>query len=476
MKVLGRRALMTALVLAMVLACGALAFADEAGNEYGVMIDGEYVTFTDAAPQNVEGRIMVPFRAIFESLGAEVEYAAETRTVTAALGAKTISFDVGGSEILIEEDGASQTRAMDVVPFIDEASDRTYVPTRFIAEALGFVVGWDAEAKTAVVIDPAMFDGLNEELGILSLMFQQNTDMEQVYAGQGSITLEGQMDMNQLAILQLGQAAEEDQGSISISMDGSISGMQQGNNADLDLVMPLVMSVTAEGQTIDTEMDLSMKTKLDGETMTLYLQCPLYAQMGMLEEGAWLKMDMQAFYEDMGMDVTQLMELAGSGADLEVEALLAEMLSLYADSFTVSTYQEIQSLTEVLVDCLGDEAFVQTSSGGYTVYTAEFESPSVEGVALDGSLVIRARGEVFADFDLEMNLSMEDSFNVALQARGSALTAEMSFSVIEGDAVNFVMEMSLELEEAEGTVEYQIPADAQVVDYMEWMESMLTEE
>lgn len=37
-----------------------------------------------------------------------------------------------------------QTRSMEAAPFIDKVSGRTLVPVRFIAEALGGVVGWDA--------------------------------------------------------------------------------------------------------------------------------------------------------------------------------------------------------------------------------------------------------------------------------------------------------------------------------------------
>jgi photosystem II stability/assembly factor-like uncharacterized protein len=37
-----------------------------------------------------------------------------------------------------------QTRNMEVAPFIDKQSDRTLVPVRFIAEALGAIVEWDA--------------------------------------------------------------------------------------------------------------------------------------------------------------------------------------------------------------------------------------------------------------------------------------------------------------------------------------------
>ena len=59
---------------------------------YHVMLNGEYVTFTDAVPVNKQGRIMVPFRAILEALGAKVDWIDETRTVTAKTDSE-ITFD-----------------------------------------------------------------------------------------------------------------------------------------------------------------------------------------------------------------------------------------------------------------------------------------------------------------------------------------------------------------------------------------------
>ena len=41
-----------------------------------VQLDGENLTFTDAAPQVQEERTFLPFRAVFEAMGAVVDYAA----------------------------------------------------------------------------------------------------------------------------------------------------------------------------------------------------------------------------------------------------------------------------------------------------------------------------------------------------------------------------------------------------------------
>ena len=43
---------------------------------------------------------------------------------------------------------------MDTAAFIDEEEGRTYVPVRFLAEAMGYTVGWD-EATQTVSLDKA---------------------------------------------------------------------------------------------------------------------------------------------------------------------------------------------------------------------------------------------------------------------------------------------------------------------------------
>ena len=65
------------LVLTSLLSVHALA-----ENNITVTFDGQAVTF-DTPPQLVNGSVMVPMRKIFETIGAEVNWDSETKTVTA---------------------------------------------------------------------------------------------------------------------------------------------------------------------------------------------------------------------------------------------------------------------------------------------------------------------------------------------------------------------------------------------------------
>ena len=86
---------------------------------------------TDVPPTIVDGRTLVPMRAIFEALGAEVDWDGDTRTATGTLGDHTVVIQVGETEALVD----GETRALDVPAQIIQ--NRTMVPARFISEAFG---------------------------------------------------------------------------------------------------------------------------------------------------------------------------------------------------------------------------------------------------------------------------------------------------------------------------------------------------
>ncbi len=49
---------------------------------YGVLVNGGFINFTGQKPYNWNDRVYVPVRGVFESLGFEVDYDAETKTAT----------------------------------------------------------------------------------------------------------------------------------------------------------------------------------------------------------------------------------------------------------------------------------------------------------------------------------------------------------------------------------------------------------
>ena len=112
------------------------------------VINNQVITMEDAAPYVAKDRTFVPFRALGEALGAEVEWDNDARTVTYTLGKTEIVMTIDSTTYTVN--GVEQT--MDVAPEI--TNDRTYVPVRFVGEALGFKVTalYAADGTTSSVV------------------------------------------------------------------------------------------------------------------------------------------------------------------------------------------------------------------------------------------------------------------------------------------------------------------------------------
>lgn len=116
-----------------------------------VVVNGDKVSFPDAQPFIDEnGRTQVPVRFVSEALGAKVDWDGNAKKVTVALNSRTVVLTIGkrGYEI------NSQSYQMDTVALLQES--RTFVPIRFVSEALGASVVWDQAAKSVYIkFDPS---------------------------------------------------------------------------------------------------------------------------------------------------------------------------------------------------------------------------------------------------------------------------------------------------------------------------------
>lgn len=109
-----------------------------------VFVEGKMQAYTQA-PVNVNGNVMVPFRAIFESLGATVKWDGATQTVTATKEGKTIVLKIGSTTAYVN--GVPVT--LNAAPQLINGS--TMVPIRFVSEALGGLVEWSNSSSSVIV-------------------------------------------------------------------------------------------------------------------------------------------------------------------------------------------------------------------------------------------------------------------------------------------------------------------------------------
>ncbi len=104
-------------------------------------------TVLDAAPVIRSDRTMLPVRFVAESFGATVGWDGATSTATITNNDVSIVITVGKDTAVVN----GETVKLDSPAYIDKSNNRTYMPVRFVAEALGATVDWDGATSTATL-------------------------------------------------------------------------------------------------------------------------------------------------------------------------------------------------------------------------------------------------------------------------------------------------------------------------------------
>lgn len=99
----------------------------------------------DTVPIIIDGRTLVPIRAITESMGGTAEWKAEENAVTINCNGHNIKLTLNSNNAQIDGNSA----VLDVAPIL--INDRTMLPVRFVSENIGFNVGWDGATQTVTV-------------------------------------------------------------------------------------------------------------------------------------------------------------------------------------------------------------------------------------------------------------------------------------------------------------------------------------
>lgn len=127
--------------------CTANAFAD---SDVKVLINGEEMRFEGQEAVIMEDYTMVPFRVIFESLDAHVEWLPSSMSIVAAKGLTMVKMQIDSDIIMIN--GEEKTLPV----LVQLVNGTTMVPLRAVSEILGSEVLWDGETKTVTITSNEM--------------------------------------------------------------------------------------------------------------------------------------------------------------------------------------------------------------------------------------------------------------------------------------------------------------------------------
>lgn len=327
-----------------------------------VQLDGQPLVFTDAVPQVVDQRVFLPYRALFEAMGATVSYDTATGAVAAVRGDVSVTMTIGSTTAQVTRRGVTSALEMDVAPYVDSATWRTYVPVRFAADAFGCNVGWDQEALTAVIVDvdrlvDDAFSG--DGFTTLAAMTAFNDQFET-----GSWAISGDMSMS-LALEEL----------TLLRTLGSYQGITAGENTaqvtmetttDLTGLVAL-LSLLGEDSEVPTSLTSAAELRSDAATGLLYVHPgELFNQILGSEENTWYAMELADHH---------LGGLAGMTDHPVTDTVKALLSAVDLDGKAQNGYGELKAALDALATGLADESFT-AADGIHTATTTFTVEPS----------------------------------------------------------------------------------------------------
>lgn len=374
--------------------------------QVNVMMDGTCLSFPDAVPTIVDGRTMIPVRAVMEALEAQVDYDKAGKVVLISKEDITVSFVIGSSSYSVITDGAEAvTKEMDCAPYITraEGESRTMVPLRFLTEAFGYAVLWDDSYNIAVVVDDealiaqvdSKFTYIND---ILASQLQQQAGQKykQTDTLTGSLTLYDEDGKEILCPFSASSTAYTDGVSSRVDMTFDIR----------DTLLTLCRTHPELLEDISVNLRTALETDPSAITLTLlmtedggmYLQMPLLNTMSQdLRDDTWLEL---ADLGDYGVDLTELETTAFTLGQLIVPTLLTDEVGI--------AFWDTLDLTVAILESVYGDAAAQVDGDTYTW--------TMDAADLAGSLGDEALDEetlaALESFSLAMTMGKDGSYAI----------------------------------------------------------------
>lgn len=483
--------ILTTLVGIMMLAGTTVAFGSDTAltkttPQIKVQYDGKYIAFSEAAPKIIKGRTMVPFRKILEEMGMTVSFDTATKTVTAKNDSMEMSFKIGGTDILIKQGDTNVTKKMDVVPFIDQKTYRTYVSARFMAESLGYTVGWDNVSKVVLINDfKKLFANADNDFSILNKLISSDLDMEKTYHSTGNFNADFKTFTGGTAV--------------PFSMSGSVDGLQYKTDAEMSMDFTVnseaFISQLPEDQraaakaSMEMLKNISIKMKINGEAGTMYMNAPLFKTLDpSIDENTWLKMDIFKAYDDMGFDIRGMMNLKSSKATVGgyLESFVSAGMPM--DSKTYENTKAVYSFMNYLV---GDAAFTKQVSGNAATYTLKIDAvdiaaalaktaltagltlstqdisdikSSLDSIDFSSDIMVKTSNDKMSSYSVSGNGNYQGA-TMNFKMAGTQMSADMSLDFSMESIMQMNMKVTSLLKETPQVVDLKLPQGARILDY-----------
>lgn len=429
------RKILALLAAVTMLGCSGAALAAEeaapAAPTVAVQLDGKPLSFTDAVPQVRDQRTFLPFRAVFEAMGAEVGN--EGTTITAKRGEKTLTMVIGSAEAVVEENGVKTPVVMDVAPYVDNTTWRTYVPVRFAAQAFDCAVGWDQANQTAIIVDTEKL--LDEVKAGKSFTYMEKylayAETYSTGLWDTDLSFSGLLDLTGLPMEFAGKADGTIDGSEKLDLDMTmtmdLTGYMQALYAQAEAAGQPMEPMTAEEQAQLEQLakegiGLAMRGDLSKGVMYMNLNGALLEASGM-DGNTWYSMDLASLLAQSGMTLEQM-------KSTDYEAMLKTAVKSVTLTDSTTGYVQMKLLAEKAAGLFSDASFTRKGTAAVNSFTY-----SAQGVNVEITLQLTMKNNAVVGYDMAVRLGMSDAetsmdFDVraAMDAK-NRMTAEVTMDL-----------------------------------------------
>ena len=434
--------------------------------QINVMMNGSMVGFPDAFPEMQNARTMVPVRAVVEHLGAEVELL-EGDVVEIVLGDTTLHLAIGSDTVQVNKAGEISTVQLDCASYLKNY--RTFVPLRFVSEALGYEVFWDNDYRTVIILDKAKLTGqLDTRFLVSNILLKtkgQLFDSPRKITGNMSLTAELLDSFN---------------GNQTLNFSGNLTATVGGGGLDMDATVDLsaiakFLAFTGEAEywqadalaAVAKGQNVKLKITPEGES---YLRAPLLDLL-LTENGA--SGSGETWYY-MGKTDTSMLKPEGYTVG---NMLYRQAVSGYEPFYF---HQNLMASADAMSLFMGDDSFTKKgSSYSWSVNMYQFYE-QYYGFELDDYDKMYL-DEMIRDFVMEMTFDETGKYtvNFKLKTRGDYYDAAENTQWNQsgspsGDKLSFVYQIqndmnikasvSTSVTKVSQAPNTSLPADALVVD------------
>lgn len=429
---------------AALLFCGSAFAADE----IKVQVNGEAVVFSDAQPEAKAGRTFIPMRATFRALGfadENIMWDAATSQVTAKRDALEISLKLGENQIKITNAEGVRVIATDAAAYA--SNNRTYVPVRFVAEAAGCNVGWDAADRVVLIDDiAAIFENNAETYDLMNQYLDYNRNLSK-----GNVAMNGELGL-----------AMEIADVMSLGMGGKFDAIANMTDVEMNMDLELLLDMPIEdenGEVLNMQQnqEISVSACGDMDAGLLYFKADALSEMMGMQGDVWFKMDMNAMMpaDVVGMDYGALLQISKQSLEMSFEESLAavlQFLPLTDDAVTA------KNVLDVVNQFCADSAFVKDGSDYISVN-------EYEGVAFD--FVLHTAGGQINGCSVGVALDGQEILMMTMQ--GKDVVMLMQF-VDDTAGVGVEMTLGATYSKSSKAPTVEPPKKATIVDIMDMME------